>query len=100
MKAAQTVRERERAHLRAVADRIRSEKAGRALCRRAAEWLAMPLVHRMALLMLAGVDGDLPALARRAWPEFSGPEKIAVQVAIRAMKTSLEAAYALSVRAG
>ena len=100
MKAAQTVRERERAHLRAVADRIRSEKAGRALCRRAAEWLAMPLPHRMAVMMLSGIDGDLSALARRAWSEFSPPEKVAVQITVRALRASLDGAYALSVKAG
>lgn len=90
-----------RQRLRDIADKIRAERAGReSLCRRAAEWLAMPAMHRMAVLLLAGIDGDLAKLSRRSWAEFTTPEKIAVQVAIRSLKTSLNSAYALSVRAG
>lgn len=100
MTTAHSVREKHRAHLRALADKIRSEKAGRVMCRRAAEWLSMPIAHRMAVMMLSGVDGDLSALARRSWSEFSPPEKVAVQITVRALRKSMEGAYALSVKAG
>ncbi len=89
-----------RQKLRAVADQTRAEIEGRSrLCRRGMEWASVPLPHRMALLLLAGLDGDLQSLARRAWAEFTPSEQAAIQVAIRSMHDSLSKAQALQVRA-
>ena len=97
----ESTRERELEKLRAVAADIRAgiEKK-RHDCARSREWALMLVEHRMALLMLAGIDGDLGALARKAWPEFTPDERVALQVAVRSLAASLDAATALRVRAG
>lgn len=96
-----SAREHERPKLDALALDIRAgiEKK-RHSCARSREWALMLMEHRMALLMLAGIDGDLGALARKAWPEFTPDERVALQVAVRSLAASLEAATALRVRAG
>lgn len=89
-----------RERLRGVAEKIRADIAGReAVDARVREWAAMPIEYRMALLLLAGVDGDLQALGRKAWSEFTEPEKLAVQVALRGMARAIEKSYALKMRA-
>lgn len=87
--------------LRDAANEIRANiEKQRYACARSREWAVMVPEHRMALLMLAGVDGDLGGLARKAWQEYTPGERVALQVAIRAMAASLDAAVALRVRAG
>lgn len=99
--ATDCARERERARLREIASDIRADiERTRHACARSREWAMLPVEHRMALLMLAGVDGDLGALARKAWPEFTPDERVSLQVAIRSLAASLQAAAALRVRAG
>lgn len=61
----------------------------------AIEWVGLPLETRMALLLLAGVDGDLASLGRRAWGEFTPGERAAVQVATRGVIRSLRSVFAL-----
>lgn len=61
----------------------------------AIEWVGLALELRMALLLLAGVDGDLSSLARRAWSEFTPGERAAVQVATRGMIRQLRGVVAL-----
>ena len=61
----------------------------------AIEWVSLPLELRMALLLLAGVDGDLSSLGRRAWGEFTPPERAAVQVATRGTIKQLRGVFAL-----
>ena len=88
-----------RAALRRIADELRTKKQGqRGRCLRSAEWFALPHAHRMAVMLLAGIDGELATLARRSWPEFSDPEKVAVQVAIRSLRESLAGCHSLTVR--
>lgn len=90
-----------RANLYLVAERIRSDIEGRAqVCARSREWSAMQLTHRMAVMLLAGIDGELSDLSRRAWREFTPAERLAVQVAIRSLHEGLQNTYALRVRAG
>ena len=69
-------------------------------CERSREWAQVPAEHKMTLLMVAGIDGDLGSLARKAWQEFTPPERVAVQVAIRWLRDTLAKCPALSVRAG
>lgn len=89
-----------RIHLRRVAEEIRAAVGGhRHRCIRSAEWHGIPHAHRMAVMLLAGVDGDLSALARRSWPEFSDNEKLALQSSIRSLGESLAGAHSLRVRA-
>jgi len=68
-------------------------------CARSREWALLLLEHRMAVMLLAGLDGDLSGLARRAWPEFTPSEKTAVQVAIRGLHNGLGQSFALRGRA-
>lgn len=50
------------------------------------EWFSLPMDLRMAILLLAGVDGDLQALANRDWRETPPPERAAIKTASRAIK--------------
>lgn len=68
-------------------------------CARSREWALIPLELRMALLMMAGIDGDLSSLSRRSWPEFTPAEKLAVQVALRLVHSGLSRTFALRGRA-
>lgn len=89
-----------RQHLRGVADQARAElrqKAGR--CLRSIEWGNVPMAHRMGILLMAGIDGDLSDLSRKAWPEFAPLEQESITVAIRSLHASLHACNALRVRA-
>jgi hypothetical protein len=89
-----------RQKLREIADKARAEiqqRAGR--CLRGIEWGNIPLAHRMAVLLMAGVDGDLQELARKSWPEFTPGERESIAVAIRSMHASLHACNALRVKA-
>lgn len=63
-----------------------------------AEWSRMDQGLRMAMLLLAGVDGDLVALSHRAWRELPEPERQAIKAQIRHAKRSLSAVSALSGR--
>lgn len=90
-----------RASLYQLADKIRADIEGRSnACAREREWAGLSLHTRMAVMLLAGVDGDLAMLARLAWGEFAPGEKLAVQSAIRTLSADLHKAYALRLRAG
>ena len=69
-------------------------------CALSREWLTIQPMNRMAIMLLAGMDGDLSTLARKAWPEFTPNEKVACQVAIRSLYDGLRHTYALRVRVG
>ena len=89
-----------RQNLRAIAENLRAEIEGRSrLCRRGMEWSNVPLAHRMGVLLMAGVDGDLSELARKAWAEFTPGEQGSIAVAIRSLHQSLDNCSALRVRA-
>lgn len=88
-----------RAQLRDIAEQIRADITGRQkVDARTREWASMLLEYRMALLLLAGVDGDLQALARKAWGEFTDDEKIALRVSMRGMFAALEQSVSLRAR--
>lgn len=84
----------------AQAERIRADIEGRShACARSREWANMSDDVRMCVMLLAGLDGDLGQLATRKFAEFSTDEKIAVQVAIRAIYAGLTASPTLRARA-
>lgn len=62
------------------------------------EWAALDPCHRMAMLLLAGVDGELTDLAQRAWLELPTPEREAIKVEVRAAKAAFSRLMALSSR--
>ena len=89
-----------RQSLRDLAAKIRSDIEGREhACARSRDWALLLPEYRMAVLLLAGVDGDLQRLAARKFAEFSEAEKIAVQVTIRALFAGLSGAVSLRARA-
>lgn len=88
-----------KAQLRDRAEQIRADILGRQkVDARTREWASILLEYRMALLLLAGVDGDLQALARKAWGEFTDDEKIALRVSMRGMFAALEQSVSLRAR--
>lgn len=74
------------------------DSGGRHRCARSQEWATLTLETRMAVLLLAGMEGELLALSRKAWPEFTPPEQMAVQVATRGLFRDLERTWNLRVR--
>ena len=52
----------------------------------------------MAMLLLAGVDGDLADLATRDWRELPGPEREAIKSEVRAAKAAFSRLVSLSGR--
>lgn len=88
-----------RARLREIADHIRADIAGRVpVSASACEWARLNLSHRMAVLLLCGMDGELSVLARRSWQEFTPVEKSAITVELRSLHRSLDDTYALRMR--
>lgn len=79
---------------------LRNEAAARSVgsaggCAASIEWARLSIEFRMAVLLLAGIDGDLETLARRAWLEFPTTEKQAVKVQLRAMRAQLSQLWAV-----
>ena len=62
------------------------------------EWARISHEHRMMVMMLAGISGDLDALAARAWREFTPAERAAVKGEMRAAKRTFSAVAALCSR--
>ena len=62
------------------------------------EWAKLDLGHRMAMMLLAGVDGDLGELAQRAWRELPPTEREAIKAEVRAAKAAFSRLMALSGR--
>lgn len=62
------------------------------------EWARISHEHRMMVMMLAGISGDLDALAARAWREFTPAERAAVKGEMRAVKRTFSAVAALCSR--
>ena len=50
----------------------------------------------MLMLLVAGVDGDLDALALRNWHELPRPEQCAVNISIRGLRAELLGLVALA----
>ena len=62
------------------------------------EWARLSHEHRMALMLLGGVDGDLVALANRDWRELPDPEREAIKAEARRARKVYGALFALSGR--
>lgn len=62
------------------------------------EWARIGHEHRMMVMMLAGISGDLDVLASRAWREFTPAERDAVKSEMRAAKRTFSAVAALCSR--
>lgn len=90
-----------RARLLTLRDEIIAKQSrGRVPCARSAEWAALPVELRMAYMMVSGLDGDLSALAVKAWPEFTPPEREAIKATVRAFAKAARASVALVSRWG
>lgn len=62
------------------------------------EWARVSHEHRVMVMMLAGIDGDLETLAHRAWREFTPAERDAVKSQMRLAKRTFSAVAALCSR--
>lgn len=62
------------------------------------EWSGISHEHRMMVMLLAGIGGDLDALATRAWREFTPPERAAIKTEMRAAKRTFSSVAALCSR--
>lgn len=62
------------------------------------EWARVGDEQRVMLMLLAGIDGDLQALAKRAWREFTPPERQAIKGEIRVAKRVFAGLAALTSR--
>lgn len=79
---------------------VAKQSRGRTPCARSAEWAALPVELRMAYMMVAGLDGDLSALAVKAWPEFTPPEREAIRSTVREFAKAARSSVALVSRWG
>lgn len=61
----------------------------------ALEWARLSDETKMLLLLAAGADGELRALAGRDWNELPDTERAAVRVQVRALRAELTPLYAL-----
>ena len=52
----------------------------------------------MAIMLCAGIDGDLGDLARRSWREIQTTERARIQATVRLFTAALDDAYALRAR--
>jgi len=68
---------------------------GRFVNASAREWARLRPEHRMALLMLAGVEGDLGVLGERAWMEIGDAERVQIRVAARRLQKDVRPLAAL-----
>jgi len=60
------------------------------------EWQRMHVYTRSCLLLFAGCDGDLEALASRGWHELPTPERVQVVLGIRQLRGQLLGLVALA----
>jgi hypothetical protein len=60
------------------------------------EWKKMHVYTRSCLLLFAGVDGDLEALASRDWHELPQPERVQIVLGIRSLRAELLGLVALA----
>ncbi|MBU0748710.1 MAG: hypothetical protein KKB95_00500 [Gammaproteobacteria bacterium] len=62
------------------------------------EWARMAETHRMVLMLLAGLDGDLGALAQRGWRELPEPERERVKAEARFARREFMRLHAMTGR--
>src|SRR5256885_10066569 len=53
------------------------------------EWAGLASHYRMALVLLAGIDGEIEELALRDWREMPPPERDPIRRQIRALRSCL-----------
>ncbi|MEZ2739128.1 hypothetical protein [Comamonas jiangduensis] len=88
-----------REHLRTLRDGLLQKASGGVwMDGESREWARVSHEHRMMVMMLAGISGDLDALAARAWREFTPAERAAVKGEMRAAKRTFSAVAALCSR--
>ena len=61
------------------------------------EWAGLASHYRMALVLLAGIDGEIEELALRDWREMPPPERDAIRRQIRALRSCLLPLRALAL---
>lgn len=91
----QDCRTRLRELQREAAQRCANGRSGSAESR---EWAGLASHYRMALVLLAGIDGEIEELALRDWREMPPPERDAIRRQIRALRTCLLPLRALALR--
>lgn len=80
---------------------VRLASNGRFVDAASREWRSIPVVWRMALVMMAGAGEDtdsLESLAARDWQEMPPPEREAVRGIVRGAKKHLGRLTALAAR--
>ena len=77
---------------------LQKASAGRWHDAESKEWSHIGHEQRVMLMMLAGIDGDLDALAARAWREFTPPERSAIKSEVRTAKRAFVRLSALCSR--
>lgn len=80
---------------------VRIASDGRFVDAASREWRGIPMVWRMALVMMAGAGDDtdsLESLAARDWQEMPPPEREAVRGIVRGAKKHLGRLTALAAR--
>lgn len=77
--------------------KLRADNSSRSCCL-SHEWAGMSREHKIVFLMLAGVDGEVDAIAGRDWKEYAPPEIAALQLSIRQMQRSMLHVTALTRR--
>ncbi|OJX21467.1 MAG: hypothetical protein BGO79_24410 [Delftia sp. 67-8] len=80
---------------REAAQRASNGRSGSAESR---EWAGLASHYRMALVLLAGIDGEIEELALRDWREMPPPERDAIRRQIRALRSCLLPLRALALR--
>ena len=91
--------EESRGRLRALRDEfVERQSGGRFSGAESKEWAALEVGHRMALLLLSGIDGDIGELSERDWREIPHVEQQAIRVEVRAAKKAFAAIVAIAGR--
>jgi len=77
---------------------LRQHRDGRCGSAESREWAGLASHYRMALVLLAGIDGEIEELALRDWREMPPPERDAIRRQIRALRSCLLPLRALALR--
>lgn len=62
------------------------------------EWARLEHAHRVVLMLLAGLDGELSELANRAWRELPEPERVAIKQEARTARAGFSRLFAMTGR--
>lgn len=74
-----------RAHLARIAEEMREQASESRDAAEAREWARLAGVHRTLAHVVAGIDGDLEALADRPWRAIPDPEREALREGMRGL---------------